>query len=569
MADANQQNLLLQIDANVELLRRSLNDGQRQIDQFERRTNQAAGGVDAAFGKMQRGGVVALSALSGAIAGFGVVGLAELGRGILNFADDLATAADQANVNVERYQRLVGGLRALELSTDQTDKVLKRLSSTLGEVQGGTAAKGVTDALDRMGVTTRILNGEIDTTDELLDAIAASAKNFKTEAEFTAAVVDILGRKIGVDFAAAVRDGGLALAEAEAQVTAATEAQINALAAANEAIDKFTEDTKNKFTIWAGSLLLNIDRVNRNLEILGANPGRDAAEASADNIVGLGFGRTRDTGRRNLPKGGLGSGRAASGSAFRLRETSAPIPVPRRPASGASATTRRARASGGSAGATSRSLSPAELREAGIASPGISLGDTPVAGADRLLQTMLEIRDVTAEIEASKLANSLEAAQGFGRDISANLAQAIVYGQDIGDALVASFKAAAAEALANGLFELLLGKNGQGGVLSSLITAAGTAFGGARANGGSVSAGSAYLVGERGPELFIPRASGRIAPNGSFGGGGGAVINVDARGATDPMAVEMAARRGAAMALAQVSDAARQSRRPGLSRGLG
>jgi TP901 family phage tail tape measure protein len=42
---------------------------------------------------------------------------------------------------------------------------------------------------------------------------------------------------------------------------------------------------------------------------------------------------------------------------------------------------------------------------------------------------------------------------------------------------------------------------------------------GRRAMGGSVSAGQPYLVGERGPELFMPGRSGGIAPAGSFGGG--------------------------------------------------
>lgn len=38
-------------------------------------------------------------------------------------------------------------------------------------------------------------------------------------------------------------------------------------------------------------------------------------------------------------------------------------------------------------------------------------------------------------------------------------------------------------------------------------------FGGARAGGGPVSAGRAYLVGERGPELFAPAQSGMVIPN--------------------------------------------------------
>lgn len=48
-------------------------------------------------------------------------------------------------------------------------------------------------------------------------------------------------------------------------------------------------------------------------------------------------------------------------------------------------------------------------------------------------------------------------------------------------------------------------------------------FGGARAGGGPVSGGRAYLVGERGPEIMIPGSSGTIIPNGA--GGGGVTIN--------------------------------------------
>jgi phage-related minor tail protein len=53
----------------------------------------------------------------------------------------------------------------------------------------------------------------------------------------------------------------------------------------------------------------------------------------------------------------------------------------------------------------------------------------------------------------------------------------------------------------------------------------------ARAAGGPVSAGSPYLVGERGPELFMPRTSGSIYPNDAMGmGGANVIVNVDASG---------------------------------------
>lgn len=54
----------------------------------------------------------------------------------------------------------------------------------------------------------------------------------------------------------------------------------------------------------------------------------------------------------------------------------------------------------------------------------------------------------------------------------------------------------------------------------------------ARATGGSVTAGQPYLVGERGPELFMPGRSGGIAPADSFGGMGNIVVNVDASGSS-------------------------------------
>jgi hypothetical protein len=55
-----------------------------------------------------------------------------------------------------------------------------------------------------------------------------------------------------------------------------------------------------------------------------------------------------------------------------------------------------------------------------------------------------------------------------------------------------------------------------------------------KADGGPVSMGTTYLVGERGPELFTPGASGNITPNHAMGGMGNITysptINVDARG---------------------------------------
>jgi hypothetical protein len=53
-----------------------------------------------------------------------------------------------------------------------------------------------------------------------------------------------------------------------------------------------------------------------------------------------------------------------------------------------------------------------------------------------------------------------------------------------------------------------------------------------RAEGGPVSRGKSYIVGERGPEMFTPGASGHITPNHQLGGSTNVVVNVDASGSS-------------------------------------
>lgn len=57
--------------------------------------------------------------------------------------------------------------------------------------------------------------------------------------------------------------------------------------------------------------------------------------------------------------------------------------------------------------------------------------------------------------------------------------------------------------------------NGEAPGLSGAIQSALAGFGGARAEGGMVTPGAAYLVGERGPEVFRPGSTGEIAPLGA------------------------------------------------------
>ena len=108
----------------------------------------------------------------------------------------------------------------------------------------------------------------------------------------------------------------------------------------------------------------------------------------------------------------------------------------------------------------------------------------------------------------------------------------------------------------------------QGAAVLSQLTS--VTLSGARANGGPVGGGRAYLVGERGPEIFVPGATGQITSNenlnkalGSGGGGNSVVINqtnnFDGNGADNAELARMVA----TAAEQQVYKVLRNESRPG------
>jgi lambda family phage tail tape measure protein len=62
---------------------------------------------------------------------------------------------------------------------------------------------------------------------------------------------------------------------------------------------------------------------------------------------------------------------------------------------------------------------------------------------------------------------------------------------------------------------------------TGLMSFDGVGYGGGRALGGDVNAGTSYLVGERGAEIFTPSMNGAIIPNGTMGQTNNVVVNVN------------------------------------------
>ena len=87
---------------------------------------------------------------------------------------------------------------------------------------------------------------------------------------------------------------------------------------------------------------------------------------------------------------------------------------------------------------------------------------------------------------------------------------------------------------------------------------------GNRAAGGPVTGGRPYIVGEEGPELFVPGASGGIVPNGALGGGVNVNVNVDANGTSVQGDADQSRQLGNLVGAAVQSEILRQQRPGGL-----
>ncbi|MFS0772824.1 tail tape measure protein [Sphingomonas sp. 1P08PE] len=146
---------------------------------------------------------------------------------------------------------------------------------------------------------------------------------------------------------------------------------------------------------------------------------------------------------------------------------------------------------------------------------------------DEFDQRLVEVRADTAgfvrDVAAMRAALDDGLGQGAaraGRAIEGSLLAAVRSGKlgfdELRGVALRTLDAIAAAGLRSGLNALGGGggglAGGLGGLLAGLLGAPG------RATGGPVVANRPYMVGERGPELFVPAATGRIEP---VAGGGG------------------------------------------------
>jgi phage-related minor tail protein len=140
-----------------------------------------------------------------------------------------------------------------------------------------------------------------------------------------------------------------------------------------------------------------------------------------------------------------------------------------------------------------------------------------------------------------------DGAERAGSLIESSLMRAVRTGklgfEDLRRVALSVLAEVAQSAIQGGLGSLFGG--GGGGLLGSAGTILSAALGApGRATGGPVSPGRAYLVGERGPELFVPTSSGQVAAGGMSSARDVRVtVNVNAGQAGAPEALARSSRQ--------------------------
>ena len=522
----------------------------------------------------------ALRLLGPVIAGLGVSALAATAKRALDTAGGLGELAEQLGVSTDALQAYQFAAGQAGVSSEQLEAGLSKLTRAIGEAADGNAQ--AIDAFTRLGIGVLDAGGNVRSTEAVLADIADAIAKVENPAERARIAFEFLGRS-GQRMVPLLAGGRDALREMEEQARRTGQVLdaelIKQADEASDALGAMAAQAQRLFqrlvAFAAPTVMAGLREINR---LLGNESAGERTAGIDRQIAQLTEGLERPgvtaQQRENVQAiiDDLRQERAAIAAAARGPAAVAPDPArgtrnprPRQTGSGA--------AERPDPGALERRLNELAQAEGVIRVTNEQLAEgqrifeqtrTPaelyaqtVARLGELLRTGATDQDTynraideanatlaSATRETDDLA---EAAQQLGLTFSSAFEDAILRGARLRDLLQGIAQDIAriivrqtiTQPLAGGITGLI---SQAGSLLGSLFTGGPTAApdkvvnlnGGFKAEGGPVSRGMNYVVGEQGPELFVPSAAGTIVPAGRFGGGGPVVnqsYTIDARGA--------------------------------------
>lgn len=176
------------------------------VDAQAKKTSGAFGGLRQAASGI--GGVIA-----GIVPAVGLAGIAALGKGAIDAADNLNDLSQRTGVGVESLSRFGAAAQDSGTSIEEVAKAMAKLSRGIVD-----PASKVNEALKSIGVSSRDARGNIRSVDEIMLDLAARFERMPDGAQKTALAMEVFG-KSGANLIPMLNEGRQALESYEAVIS--------------------------------------------------------------------------------------------------------------------------------------------------------------------------------------------------------------------------------------------------------------------------------------------------------------------------------------------------------------
>ena len=500
MATSDLAKYVVRLEAQTAQYQQSLANANNKLESFHRSQTRIVGSIKSAF--VALGGLYAINSAARFI------------KSQVETVDAIGEVADQAGIGAEQLQRLEFAFQSLTQATKgQINQGLQTFNKNLGEARGG--SEKLQKAFARMGVDIT------STTDVALEQAFSGLAKYSDGAKRAADASDAFGVRVGPKFAGALKDGTVALEKMRAAATGVfTDEQVKKASDLNDQFEKLQGIMTKEF---ASAVLENAGAWETMANAMALVVGLSGSILTFLNNVGKGL--------ANVPFEGktFGSAFAKPSHEFSgvIQGRGPPPPSIEQPAAALSAAKKTADDLAQYNEDLVKSRIETEQRAAdNLAEYNAGVIATRAANEERVFEETNKKRveeeealtQMLGEQDLQRFQKMNDQAEAFGELFADNLIQAADGGFDaVLKSWILTLEQMVLKAAAIQLFK---GLAGSGGWVGTAFGAVAGMYGGARAEGGPVSPGRAFLVGERGPELFMPSSSGSIVPN-----GGGVVIN--------------------------------------------
>ena len=406
--------------------------------------------------------------LAGAFASaFAIRQIVQFGNESLQLADSIGKTADSIGITTDFLQKYQYAAQQSGIETEQFNKALRFFSKGVGEAAQGTGL--AMRAFEEMGISIRDSSGQTKKSEALFKEFFVSLESIQSPFERNALLAQVFGAKVGITMANLIKDGVVAMDDlAESATGVFTDETIRNAEKFNDMMNrlnrKILTPMRSKmidiaaayFTVAEAMGLIEADPVVQSLEEM------NQAFTNSQTLI-LAYGNTLRK-NKNLTKDQQKEIFEMLVKEMKLRDELGK---------------KIQRINKNTEESTKSSF---DVVKASLEKFEESLGTVDERLGKAAVGSMKKFED--------SIVNSLKAGKLEFKDFSNYVIEQLIR-IAIQEAILAPLK----------------------GVFTSFFGGFGDIFGGGRADGGAVSGGTPYMVGERGAEMFVPNSSGQIITN--------------------------------------------------------